>query len=382
MRVAKCVPERPGEPSVAVVDEAGVPVAEVSAFLRSLAVRDYSPNTVRAYAFDLMKLLVFLEEHNAGVGEFTPVLATEFLAWLRTQSSAGRAQRSQLGLVSGQGRRLSARTCNRVLAAVSSFYEFLISCGGYTQVENPILRETDQASARVLGRHRPPLVTSADQRPVRRILRVRTVDTLPRPIPDEVYLALLGQLDKLRDRALLELMHEGGLRPGEVLGLHLDDISYGRKRVTVRHRDDHPQGVRQKSRRDRVVDLLEDRALPALNRYVLLERPPDAQTPLVFLIGGRGARRDHALSYDGLVRMFQRAATRAEVRATWLTPHSLRHTHATRMSELGMRELTLQRRLGHAHPDSTQVYVRVTDHQVRDEYRTALEQDPQPGTLE
>lgn len=191
---------------------------------------------------------------------------------------------------------------------------------------------------------------------------------------------LLGQLDKLRDRALLELMHEGGLRPGEVLGLHLEDISYGRKRVTVRHRDDHPQGARQKSRRDRVVDLLEDRALPTLNRYVLLERPPEAQTPLLFLIGGRGARRDHALSYDGLVRLFQRAATRAGVREPWLTPHSLRHTHATRMAELGMRELTLMRRLGHAHPDSTKVYVRLTDHQVRDDYRTALEQAVRPDT--
>ncbi|MCF7553902.1 site-specific integrase, partial [Pseudonocardia sp. WMMC193] len=140
---------------MAVVDDCEVPVAEVSAFLSSLAVREYSPNTVRAYAYDLMKLLQFLDERGEPVSGFSPMLATEFLGWLRVQSSAGRAQRSQLGLVSGDGRRLSARTCNRVLAAVSSFYEFLISCGGYTQVENPILREADQASSRVLGRHRP-----------------------------------------------------------------------------------------------------------------------------------------------------------------------------------------------------------------------------------
>ena len=124
------------------------------------------------------------------------------------------------------------------------------------------------------------------------------------------------------------------------------------------------------------MDLLEDRALPAVNRYVLLERPADAETTLVFLIGGRGARRCEALSYDGLVRMFRRASVRAGVRDAWLTPHSLRHTHATRMAELGMRELTLMKRLGHASPDSTRVYTRITDHQVRDEYRAALEQVP------
>jgi len=60
----------------------------------------------------------------------------------------------------------------------------------------------------------------------------------------------LGHAHQAR-RALLELMHEGGLRPGEALGLRLEDISYGRRRVTVRFRDDHPRGVRQKSRRER-----------------------------------------------------------------------------------------------------------------------------------
>jgi hypothetical protein len=32
------------------VDAAGVPVTDVTGFLRLLVVRDYSPNTVRAYA--------------------------------------------------------------------------------------------------------------------------------------------------------------------------------------------------------------------------------------------------------------------------------------------------------------------------------------------
>jgi integrase/recombinase XerD len=46
--------------------------------------------------------------------------------------------------------------------------------------------------------------------------------------------------------------------------------------------------VRQKSRRDRVVDLLEGRALPALNDYIMRERPADADCPWVFLVGWQG----------------------------------------------------------------------------------------------
>ena len=34
---------------------------------------------------------------------------------------------------------------------------------------------------------------------------------------------------RLRDRAMFLLMLQGGLRPGEVLNLHLEDIEYGRK---------------------------------------------------------------------------------------------------------------------------------------------------------
>lgn len=55
-----------------------------------------------------------------------------------------------------------------------------------------------------------------------------------------------------------------------------------------------------------------------------------------------------------------------------MTPHALRHTHATRMWEAGMRELTLQKRLGHASPESTKIYTRVSDAVVVTEYRRAL----------
>jgi integrase len=123
-------------------------------------------------------------------------------------------------------------------------------------------------------------------------------------------------------------MLHGGLRPGEVLGLHLDDLAYGRRRVVVRHREDHPKGARSKSRYERVVDLHEADTLATVSAYVMNERPSDAESRRVFLIGGRGTRRLEALSYDGLVRMFSRACTRAGIREPWVTPHALRHTHA------------------------------------------------------
>ena len=137
--------------------------------------------------------------------------------------------------------------------------------------------------------------------------------------------------------------------------------------------------MRQKSRTERVVDLHELATLEAVSAYVMAERPADAETPLVFLVSGKGLRRREPLSYAALARLFARACARAGIRAPWVTPHSLRHTHATRMWELGMRELTLQRRLGHASPESTRLYTRVSDPQVVAEYRRALGLDAAPG---
>lgn len=43
------------------------------------------------------------------------------------------------------------------------------------------------------------------------------------------------------------------------------------------------------------------------------------------------------------------------------------------MWENGMRELALQRRLGHASPESIRIYTRVSDEQVLSEYQAALQ---------
>jgi integrase len=169
------------------------------------------------------------------------------------------------------------------------------------------------------------------------------------------------------------LMLDGGLRPGEVLSLHLADISYGRRRLTVRKRDDHPRGARGKSRTERVVDLHEPRTLDAVSRYVMHERPLEATSPFVFLVGGRGARRGEPLSYDAVARLFSRRLDKLGLRTPETTPHALRHSHATAMWEGGMRELSLQKRLGHVSPESTKAYTRVSDDQVLADYTRALQ---------
>lgn len=364
---------------VQLLDGSGCPVNVVSRYLAYLGARGCSPNTVRAYAHDLLHLWRFLEEERLAWGELRPRSAMAVLAFLRSESSRATGQRLSLSAVGPTGApALSAATINRILTGIARFYEWAIASEMFDGV-NPIERRPDPAWRRVGERHRPFSGEASRQVAQRRVLKVRQPRRLPRPLSDEHVDALFSHLAGLRDHAMLLLMLNGGLRPGEVLCLHLEDIAYGRRRVFVRVRDDHPGGVRPKSRSERVVDLFDAETLAAVSEYVMHVRPADADSMFVFLVGGNGARRCEPLSYSALARLFARAATRADIRGPWVTPHALRHTHATRMWEGGMRELTLQRRLGHASVESTRLYTRVSDHEVAADYLRALGRERSQG---
>lgn len=350
-------------------------------FLAHLVACGCSPNTARAYRFDLKHLTAFLADEGVKWREMTPAFAADFLLHLRSVHSRRRGQPRYLALAAANRAaaepRLSPASVNRALAAVSSFYDWARLAGGFAR-ENPITRVHDHAAWRIPDRHRPFLAGIAREQPTRRALRVRTVRRLPRPLEEGAVEVLLAQLRSHRDLALVRLMLDGGLRPGEALGLHLTDVAYGQRRVTVRIREDHPRGVRTKSREERVVDLHVAATLEAVAAYVMHERPREAETPILFLVGGGGSRKCEPLSYAALVRLFARACARAEIRTPLVTPHALRHTHATRMWEAGMRELTLQRRLGHASPESTRLYTRVSDAETVADYRRALGLEDRP----
>src|SRR5713226_5708441 len=139
------------------LDDDDQPIPVVAGFLRHLCARGCSPNTLSAYAYDLLHFMTFLKEQQLTYQEFTPPHALLFLEYLTTLPRRGHARR--LGLVlctteHGQATtRLSPATINRTFATVSSFYEYLILSGQFTERENPIQKVEDHALERVSERH-------------------------------------------------------------------------------------------------------------------------------------------------------------------------------------------------------------------------------------
>jgi len=154
-------------------------------------------------------------------------------------------------------------------------------------------------------------------------------------------------LDK-RNTAIIALMARAGLRVGEVVALDVEDVELNARSGWVLIR-------RGKGLKERRVPLsLETRK--ALRAY--LEVRPAWASPALFVTktGQRMATRD-------VQRMVTDAARRAGL-ARQVTPHTLRHTFATRFLRRGGDLATLRSLLGHAsiattsrylHPDAARV---------------------------
>src|SRR5437879_2313169 len=70
-----------GSRSVTLLEDDGEPISVVSGFLRHLAARDCSPNTLVAYAYDLRHLWMFLAGHGLAWQELRPRHAFDLLEY-------------------------------------------------------------------------------------------------------------------------------------------------------------------------------------------------------------------------------------------------------------------------------------------------------------
>ena len=142
--------------SYTLVDDNDQPIPVVSQFLGYLDTRGCSPNTPSAYAYDLLHFTRFLHGQGWTYDDFTPARSLRFLEYLHNVQSR-RPTRSLgpvLAVSAGQPvRRLAPATVNRALAAVSSFYEYLILSEHCKVGQNPMLKQFDWETARVPARH-------------------------------------------------------------------------------------------------------------------------------------------------------------------------------------------------------------------------------------
>lgn len=175
---------------------------------------------------------------------------------------------------------------------------------------------------------------------------------------------LLGVIESPKYRAVCMLGYGAGLRVSEICKLETMDVDAKRMVIIVRE---------SKGRRERHV-MMTSCLLQALRSYWKAARPNST-----YVFPGRKAGRP--MTRAAVSKALAKVASKAGI-GKHVTPHTLRHSFATHMLEMGTDIRTLQVLLGHASLKSTMRYLHVSTARVQS-LRSPLELlgTPQGRTL-
>ena len=186
-------------------------------------------------------------------------------------------------------------------------------------------------------------------------IQLKLPELLPRAIPSEDLEALLGQINNVRDQAMILLLLRTGMRIGELLNVKVSDIILTERKILIYLGEKNYQG--------RVVHFTED-AERALRKW-LRERNANRE----YLFYGYANKK---ISYAAARKALRKYLTKAGLVDKGYGLHSLRHTFATDLLNAGLRLEVLQQLLGHRSIEITRRYARMSDTTREAEYFKAM----------
>ena len=259
--------------------------ANARSFARSLRAGNKAPNTIKAYLDAVGRFDAFLEARGM------------------PRSVASIRREHVEAFIEDQLRRLKPASAANRYRSLQQFFRWLVDEG--------------ELAASPMARMRPPTIPEEPPEVLRG-------DQLRKLLA-----ATAGQaFDERRDRAILLILVDTGIRLGEVAGLTTEDIDW----------EQEVAFVTGKGRRPRTV-AFGRKVTQALDRYVRLrDQHPESGSPALWL--GRKGR----LTSTGIAQMLTRRASQAGVGP--IHPHLFRHTFAHQWLAEGGSEGDLMRLAG------------------------------------
>jgi integrase len=338
-----------GSVSWTVLGEDLAPVEPIESFLAYLAALERSPNTQRAYATSLKLWFEFLQRADLAWAAVQVDDVARFVSRLRAPAD------NVIVLDNGTAVRTPA-TVNRHLAAVFGFYEFHARSG--VEVASGLV------AWRRIGRgsYKPFLHHVTAGRPIAtRPVKLAVPRRAPRTLTADDVVMVLAAPGRARDRFLLALLAETGMRIGQALGLRHADFVSRAKQVRIVPRADNANGARAKLRSPAVIPVTAG-LVRCYSDYMHTEYGNiDSDYVFVNLWAGRiGAPLTYATVHELVSRI--KASTGVD-----FTLHMLRHTHATELIRSGVAIEVVARLLTHGSSTTTsQIYVHLDAADVRE----------------
>ena len=277
------------------------------------AEKRYASHTIKAYKNDLNQFHAFCQETDH---EGMDLHFKTIRSWVVSLMDSG----------------YSSRTVHRKLSSLSTYCNYLIKEG---QLES---------------------------NPVERVLKPKLSKRVPAFVEEGKLDLLLDEYDfgegftGSRNRLVLDLLYQTGMRRSELIGLTIGSINREGKSVKV-------MGKRGKER----IIPVGDELLAAMEKYMVVRAEVVADKPgdhLIVTEKGRAA-------YDKLVYRIVNSYLAMVTTLDKKSPHVLRHTFATHMLNRGADLNAIKELLGHANLSATQVYTHNTYKKLKSIYNQA-----------
>lgn len=276
--------------------------------------KNYSDKTIVSYGTDLSKFEEYFKKLDENL-DFPAVDADIIRGWVLSLMEDG----------------YTATSVNRKLSSLRSFYHYLLRQG--VVPVDPLLKVTGPKKKKPL----PVFIKDAD---MTRLLDETAFD---------------AGFEGLRDRLILEVFYETGIRRSELIGLTDADVDLFAKQIKV-------TGKRNKQRLIPFGDELKENIEAYLSaRKDLL--PEDGEAFFV--------RKNGKAMYPYLVYLLVKRYLSRVVSLKKKSPHVLRHTFATSMLNNHAELSAVKELLGHESLTTTEVYTHTTFEELKKVYEQA-----------
>lgn len=276
----------------------------------------YSPKTLTAYQNDLRQFFDFIRDTY----ELSDAISADY-------------QMVRSWIVHLLGNNISARSVNRKISALKSFYKYLQK---QELIEiNPVLKVTPPKTNKKL----PEFVDK------------EKMDMLFDPA------IFTDDFEGIRDKLIIELLYYTGIRLSELINIKDTDIDLLRSQIKV-------TGKRNKERLIPITDELKNTI--ELYKHVRDNEIERLKSNSYFFVTIKGKNIYEKLVYRVVNSYLSQVSTLQKN-----SPHVLRHTFATHMLNNGADLNAIKEILGHSNLAATQVYTHNTIEKLKTVYKQA-----------
>ncbi|EPY2306038.1 tyrosine-type recombinase/integrase [Clostridium sporogenes] len=358
MEVVKVKTEE-GRERYFVAHDDGLPVEPILKFIRFKDNTNFARNTLRMYCQHLKLYFEYLQEHNLDFQKATIDDLSLFVNWLQNPYKSLKV----IPTMPVDAAR-SPRTVNIIVDTVLIFYDYILRHEEYSNNVSERLKKFVTGSSRnfkgfLYG------IAYDKKKVTSNILKLKVPKNKPKTLTKSEIEMLVRACSNLRDKFLLSLLYETGMRIGEALSLWIEDIDISDMVIDLKDRGQLENNAEIKTvSSPRRIDISQNLA-DIFMEYIAEYHNEEVETNHIF-IKISGNNKYKAMNYIDVDNLFRTLKKKTGI---YVTPHMFRHSSLTVLRMAGWQPELLRVRAGHKNIYTTiNTYIHPSDEDLTREF--------------